>query len=67
MLYLLEVERFLYGGATFDRLEPRHLEATVRGNDGAPPGVREIKGVTYHGLAVRRARDRWTARVVFDL
>lgn len=67
VLYLLEVERFLYAGATFDRLEPRHLEATVRGNDSAPPGVREIKGVTYHGLAVRRAGDQWTARVVFDL
>jgi len=67
VLYLLEAERFLYGGATFDRLEPDHLEATVRGNDSAPPGVREIKGVTYHGLAVRRTGDRWTAQVVFDL
>jgi len=29
--------------------------------------VREIKGVTRHGLVVERRGDRWFARVVFDV
>ncbi len=44
------------------------LEAVVRGlveND--PPPVREIKGVTLHGLAAEPRDDRWYGRVVFDV
>ena len=29
--------------------------------------VREIKGVTYHGLAAARRGGGWYARVVFDV
>jgi len=29
--------------------------------------VREIKGVTYHGLEVREREGRWEAMVVLDL
>jgi SHS2 domain-containing protein len=28
---------------------------------------REIKGVTYHDVAVERRGDRWTARVILDV
>lgn len=31
------------------------------------PIVREIKGVTWHGLEVNRDDGRWYARVVFDV
>lgn len=37
-----------------------------RAQDEAGP-TREIKGVTYHGLAVERTRDGWHAQVVFDV
>lgn len=43
------------------------LDAGVRG--GLDPGtpVREIKGVTLHGLAVERRNGGWYARVIFDV
>jgi SHS2 domain-containing protein len=31
------------------------------------PPVRELKGVTYHGLEVERAGDGWRAQVIFDI
>ncbi len=31
------------------------------------PVERELKGVTYHDLAIGRRRDGWFARIVFDL
>lgn len=45
------------------------LEAEVRWRtDGnLPPPVREIKGVTYHGLRVRGGPDGWRVRVVLDV
>lgn len=32
-----------------------------------PEVVREIKGVTYHGLAVRETEEGWSASVVLDV
>lgn len=43
------------------------LEARVAGLIDAGPRVREIKGVTLHGLTVTRAREGWVARVIFDV
>jgi SHS2 domain-containing protein len=31
------------------------------------PRIREIKGVTLHGLAVERQGEEWFARVIFDV
>lgn len=44
------------------------LVARVTWRPAAPNGPeREIKGVTYHGLAVERESDGWHARVVLDV
>jgi SHS2 domain-containing protein len=31
------------------------------------PRVREIKGVTLHGLQVERSGEGWTGTVIFDV
>ncbi len=48
---------------------PATLRARVRWRPDAGDGpVREIKGVTYHGLVVERTEEgRWHARVVLDV
>lgn len=48
---------------------PATLRARVRWRPDAGDGpVREIKGVTYHGLVVERTEaGRWHARVVMDV
>lgn len=46
---------------------PAAVEATVALGRIEERPVREIKGVTYHGLAADRRRGGWYARVVFDV
>lgn len=67
LLYLQEVQGFVYGQATFERLDESGLRATVWPAADPSPQIRELKGVTYHGLEVERAGDRWRARVIFDI
>jgi len=43
------------------------LVAQVRGILDSGPRVREIKGVTLHGLEVRRVEAGWQGRVIFDV
>lgn len=50
------------GGAGAARLDAR---LAWRGRSQAP--VREVKGVTYHGLQVRERDGRWEAAVVLDV
>lgn len=67
ILFLHEVSRLDYVGASFDRAEPGGVVASIH---VAPGGraVREIKGVTYHELVVEQRRDGgWRARVIFDV
>jgi len=66
LLFLVQVRDFEYRSARFQRLEPEGLEAEVRGTPPAAPET-ELKGVTYHGLAVERDDDGWTATVIFDV
>lgn len=65
LLFLHETRQVEYAGARFDRLTSTALEARVETAPAAP--VREIKGVTYHGLAAERTAVGWTARVIFDV
>jgi len=67
LLYLQEVAGFVYRDATFQRLDGSGLRASVRRHPEPSRRIRELKGVTYHGLAVERAGDRWRARVIFDV
>lgn len=43
------------------------IRATVRGGFDEGPPVREIKGVTLHGLAAEPRNGGWYGRVVFDV
>lgn len=67
LLYLHEVEDFSYRSSKFQRLDDRGLRARVRGGRDPVSAVRELKGVTYHGLEVRREDDEWIARLIFDI
>jgi len=64
--YLLEAERFVYTGATFRELGPT-LGADVTGVRARGAPLRELKGVTYHELAVSPVGDEWVARISYDL
>jgi SHS2 domain-containing protein len=67
LLWLHEARRFDYQGARFQILDGRQLIARVGGAPDARPPVREIKGVTYHGLRVEPDDGGWRARVIFDV
>lgn len=43
------------------------LQGQVRGCFDPGPRVREIKGVTLHGLRVEMEGDEWLGRVIFDV
>ncbi|MFC1660850.1 archease [Gemmatimonadota bacterium] len=43
------------------------LRAQVTGCLDQGPHVREVKGVTLHGLAVERTGEEWVGRVIFDV
>ena len=43
------------------------LHARVGGVVDTGPRVREIKGVTLHGLFVEREGEGWRGRVIFDV
>jgi SHS2 domain-containing protein len=49
--------------------DPGTLSAAVHWSrpGQCPEVIREIKGVTYHGLAVRETEDGWSASVVLDV
>jgi SHS2 domain-containing protein len=66
LLFLMETRRLCYQHADFDHLDERTLRAQVR-FQRCPDRVREIKGVTYHELDVRRDAGQWLARVIFDV
>ncbi len=67
LLYLQEVEGFVYGDADFERLDESGLRTTVTARPEPTRPIRELKGVTYHGLEVEREDGRWRARVIFDI
>ena len=67
LLYLLEVEGFVYRSATIESLDERSLAATVWGAVADEPPEMEIKGVTYHGLQAARHAGRWHAQIIFDV
>jgi len=55
---------------SFEAFTPTGLRARVAGEPIDParhPIVREIKAVTYHGLAVDRVAGGFSAQVVFDV
>ena len=67
LLFHHEVRRQAYRSATFERLDATRLDAVVRLGRDHRPAVREIKGVTYHGLVAEPRDGGWFARVIFDV
>jgi len=67
LLYLDEVDGFVYEGAEFAVLDEGRLEATVRGRIDPEAPMCQLKGVTYHGLSLGRGEEGWEARVIFDI
>lgn len=68
LIYRFETEGVILREVTFRRLDERTLQAQVSLSKPATQPVREIKGVTYHGLEVRRSdTGRWRARVILDV
>lgn len=66
LLFLHEVRHLDYAGARFENVREDRLTAHVAVRPARAP-VREIKGVTYHELAVRSTDTGWRARVIFDV
>jgi SHS2 domain-containing protein len=69
LLHVQLSEGKLVAAAEIEELNDGRLVARV-GLGEPGPGTeveRELKGVTYHDLAVERRNDGWFARVVFDL
>jgi len=67
LLYLYEVHRLEYAGARFLELDETRVRADVALAPASDSPIREIKGVTYHGLQAGRTPTGWHARVIFDV
>lgn len=67
LLYLDDVDGFVYEGAEFATLVEERLEATVQGRIDPEAPMCQLKGVTYHGLSLGRGEEGWEARVIFDI
>lgn len=67
LLYWQETERLSFRAARFGVLDGQSLEASVTVAPEVGEPVREIKGVTLHGLSAERLGGEWTARVIFDV
>ncbi|MGH7542238.1 MAG: archease [Gemmatimonadota bacterium] len=67
LLYLYEVDGFVARRFRFDTLTERDLDCRVWGGPSRREPVRDLKGVTYHGLEAKRTDDGWSARVIFDV
>jgi len=69
LLYIQSTEGLLLAEAEIEDLDDTRLVA--RAGFARPAASeaaeRELKGVTYHDLEVRRREGGWYARVVFDL
>lgn len=67
LLGWLDTESLALGAARFDALTETHLEAVVDLAPDTREPIREIKGVTLHGLVAERRGEDWTGRVIFDV
>ena len=70
LLYAFDTDRLLVAKATFQALEPTHLQATLHGEVFDPDRHlihTEIKAVTYHQVTVERQETGWQAQVIFDI
>jgi SHS2 domain-containing protein len=67
LLFWYEVEGLAFEGARFEELYETGLRAEVTVVADPEEPIREIKGVTLHGLLAEPRGDRWVGRVIFDV
>jgi SHS2 domain-containing protein len=67
LLWWDEMDGFSFRSADFGELAVNHLEARVQLVKPGHEPIREIKGVTLHGLLAERRQRGWVARVIFDV
>ena len=70
LLYFHQSEGYLLNDFVLHDLEEQSLRATVKGEiyeANRHELIREIKAVTYHQLKVTQEKERWVARIVFDI
>lgn len=67
ILYWAEVEAFVTAELVDLRVADGLAEAHAVGGQAPAEAVREIKGVTWHGLVVEEREGGWFARIIFDV
>ena len=70
LLYLFEVDQWLFREYDILSLDENRLEAACRGEHYDPDRHEiktGIKAVTYHQLSVQRVNDIWEATIIFDV
>jgi SHS2 domain-containing protein len=67
LLGWLDAEGLCLRSARFGALTGTRLEAVVDLAPDTREPIREIKGVTLHGLVVERHGEEWRGRVIFDV
>lgn len=67
VLHWSESEGFVVGDCTIRSLTETELEVAVRGALEPREPIREVKGVTLHGLRVERTEKGWRGQVVLDV
>ena len=64
--YLNEVNQEIYNKIEFLKFSDTELEGKIFGNKVARFGL-IIKGVTYHGLEIKKNKNTWQATILFDI
>ena len=70
LLYLHEVENFLFKEFIVESVGEQGLKAVAKGEpfqEGVHVIKTEVKAVTYHQIAVREENGNWRAQIIFDL
>jgi protein archease len=70
ILYLFDAEGWVFSDFELRHFEDRALQAVARGEkfDRARHQVKlQVKGITYHQLALERTPEGWRARVFVDI
>ncbi len=70
LLYVFSVRRLVLTDFDFEDCGKRHVKAVGRGTVFDPARdvqKYEIKAVTYHQFELRKQKNGWQARVIFDI
>ncbi len=66
VLYLTQVNKEAYKDIKFKEFEDKELQGDLLGQKVERFGE-DIKGVTYHGLEIKKVNDHWETTILFDI